>query len=46
MVFLGLGFVAFATVASVALAVDTTKDPELVAKLRMASTNLDRMALL
>jgi hypothetical protein len=46
MVFLGLGFIAFATVASVALAVDTSKDPELVAKLRMANTNLDRMALL
>jgi len=46
MVFLGLGFVAFATAASVALAVDTNKDPDLVAKLRMANTNLDRMALL
>lgn len=46
MVFLGLGFVTFAVVASVALAVDTAKDPDLVAKLRMANTNLDRMALL
>jgi hypothetical protein len=46
MVFLGLGFVAFAVVASVALAADTDKDPDLVAKLRMANTNLDRMNLL
>lgn len=46
MVFLSLGFIAFATVASVALAVDTNKDPDLVAKLRMANTNLDRLALL
>lgn len=46
MVFLGLGFVTFAVVASVVLAVDTAKDPDLVAKLRMANTNLDRMALL
>ena len=46
MVFLGLGFVAFAIVASVALAVDNDKDPNLVAKLRMANTNLDRMKLL
>ena len=46
MVFLGLGFVAFAVVASVALAVDTNKDANLVSKLRMANTNLDRMNLL
>ena len=46
MVFLGLGFIAFATVASVALAVDNDKDPNLVAQLRMANTNLDRMKLL
>ena len=46
MVFLGLGFVAFAVVASVTLAVDTDKDPNLVSKLRMANTNLDRMKLL
>jgi hypothetical protein len=46
MVFLGLGFVAFATVASVALAVDTDKNADLVSKLRMANTNLDRMNLL
>jgi hypothetical protein len=46
MVFLGLGFVAFAVVASVALAVDTDVNPDLVAKLRMANTNLDRMNLL
>ncbi|KAK4942476.1 hypothetical protein LTR10_017772 [Elasticomyces elasticus] len=46
MVFLGLGFVTFAVVASVALAIDVDKDPDLVAKLRMANTNLDRMNLL
>ncbi|KAI1608604.1 RmlC-like cupin domain-containing protein [Exophiala viscosa] len=46
MVFLGLGFVTFAVVASVALAIDVDKDPDLVAKLRMANTNLDRMDLL
>lgn len=46
MVFLGLGFITFAVVASVALAIDTDTDPDLVAKLRMANTNLDRMKLL
>jgi len=46
MVFLGLGFVAFAVVASVALAVDTDKNPDLVTKLLTANTNLDRMNLL
>ncbi|KAJ9604073.1 hypothetical protein H2200_011596 [Cladophialophora chaetospira] len=46
MVFLGLGFVTFAIVASVALAVDNDKDPDLVSKLRLANTNLDRMKLL
>jgi hypothetical protein len=46
MVFLGLGFIVFAVIASVALAIDTDKDPDLVAKLRMANTNLDRLKLL
>lgn len=46
MVFLGLGFVTFAVVASVALAVDNDKDADLVSKLRLANTNLDRMKLL
>ena len=46
MVFLGLGFVVFAVVASVALAIDADVDPDLAAKLRMANTNLDRMNLL
>ena len=46
MVFLGLGFVVFAVVASVALAMDVDKNPELVSKLRLANTNLDRMKLL
>jgi hypothetical protein len=46
MVFLGLGFIIFAVIASVALAIDTDKDPDLVAKLRMANTNLDRLKLL
>lgn len=44
--FLGLGLGTFAIVAGVALAVDKDKDPELVSKLRMANTNLDRMNLL
>lgn len=46
MVFLGLGFTVFAVVASVALAIDTDTNPNLVEKLRMANTNLDRMKLL
>jgi len=46
MAFLGLGFLVFAVIASVALAFDVNKDPDLVAKLRMANTNLDRMKLL
>lgn len=46
MLFAGISFVVAAIVASVALAVDTDADPSLVAKLRMANTNLDRMNLL
>lgn len=46
MLFAGISFVVAAIVASVALAVDTDADPDLVAKLRMANTNLDRMKLL
>jgi hypothetical protein len=46
MVLLGLGLAAFAVVVSVVFAVDADKSPDLVAKLRMANTNLDRMKLL
>lgn len=46
MVFLGLSFVVCAVIASVAIAIDVDADPNLVAKLRMANTNLDRMNLL
>ncbi|OAP58912.1 hypothetical protein AYL99_06209 [Fonsecaea erecta] len=44
--FLGPSFLACAAVASVALAVDTDVNPSLVAQLRVANTNLDRMNLL
>ncbi|KIW88988.1 uncharacterized protein Z519_10472 [Cladophialophora bantiana CBS 173.52] len=44
--FLRLGFITFAVVASVAFAVDVDKNADLVAKLRLANTNLDRMTLL
>ncbi|OQV11163.1 hypothetical protein CLAIMM_15043 [Cladophialophora immunda] len=43
---LRVGFLALVAVASVAWAVDTDKNPDLVAKLRVANTNLDRMKLL
>lgn len=46
MLFLGIGFIVFAVVASVVLAIDKDQDPDLVAKLRVANTNLDRMNLL
>ena len=46
MAFLGLWLVVVTIIASVALAVDTDKDPELVAKLRMANTDLDRQKIL
>lgn len=46
MALLGLGFIILAVLASVALAVDKDKDPALVAKLRLANTNLDRLKLL
>jgi hypothetical protein len=46
MVLLGVGLAAFAVVVSVVFAVDTDKNPDLVAKLRVANTNLDRMKLL
>lgn len=46
MLFAGISFVVAAIVASVALAIDVDADPDLVAKLRMANTNLDRMNLL
>jgi hypothetical protein len=46
MVFLGLSFLVCAVIASVAIAIDVDANPSLVAKLRMANTNLDRMKLL
>jgi hypothetical protein len=46
MVFLGLSFLVCAVIASVAIAIDVDADPSLVAKLKMANTNLDRMKLL
>ncbi|KIW09724.1 hypothetical protein PV08_12008 [Exophiala spinifera] len=46
MAFFGLGFIVLAVLASLALAVDKDKDPSLVAKLRLANTNLDRLKLL
>ncbi|ETI29521.1 hypothetical protein G647_01974 [Cladophialophora carrionii CBS 160.54] len=46
MLFLALGFIAFAVVASLALAANADRETDLVAKLRMANTNLDRMKLL
>lgn len=46
MVFFGLSFVTAAVLAGVALGVDNDVNPDLVAKLRMANTNLDRMKLL
>lgn len=46
MLFAGISFTVAAIVASVALAIDTDVNPDLVAKLKMANTNLDRMKLL
>ena len=46
MAFTGLSFLICAVIASVALAIDVDANPSLVAKLRMANTNLDRMKLL
>lgn len=46
MVFFGLSFVVAAVLGGVALAVDNDVNPDLVQKLRMANTNLDRMKLL
>ncbi|KAK5311899.1 hypothetical protein LTR93_011539 [Exophiala xenobiotica] len=46
MAVLGFGFIVVAVLASLALAVDNDKDPGLVAKLRLAYTNLDRLKLL
>ncbi|KAJ9606058.1 hypothetical protein H2204_015725, partial [Knufia peltigerae] len=46
MAFFGLGFIVLVVLASLALAVDKDKDPGLVAKLRLANTNLDRLKLL
>jgi len=46
MVFTCLLSIVAITIASVALAIDADVNPDLVAKLRMADTNLDRMALL
>ncbi|KAH0835240.1 hypothetical protein AYO21_09456 [Fonsecaea monophora] len=44
--FIGPSFLSCLAVASVALAVDNDKNPDLVAKLRVADTHLDRMNLL
>lgn len=41
-----LTLIACAVLASVALAIDVTSNPDLVAKLKMSATNLDRMKLL
>ena len=46
MAFTGLSFLICAVIASVALAIDVDANPSLVAKLRLANTNLDRMNLL
>lgn len=46
MVFFGLSFVVAAVLGGVALAIDNDVNPDLVQKLRMANTNLDRMKLL
>lgn len=46
MLFTGVSFLVAAIVGGVALAADNKPDADLVAKLRMANTNLDRMALL
>jgi hypothetical protein len=46
MAFMGLSFLVCAVIASVAIAIDVDADPSLVAKLRLANTNLDRMNLL
>ena len=46
MLFAGISFTVAAIIASVALAIDVDSNPELVTKLRMANTNLDRMKLL
>ena len=46
MLFAGVSFIVAAIIASVALAVDTNVNPDLVQKLKMANTNLDRMKLL
>lgn len=46
MVFIGALCTVAIVLAGVAFGVDTDKDPDLVAKLRTATTNLDRMKLL
>lgn len=46
MLFCGISFVVAAILAGVALGVDNDVNSDLVAKLRMANTNLDRMKLL
>lgn len=46
MLFAGISFVIAAVIGSVALAIDVDSSPDLVAKLKMANTNLDRMNLL
>lgn len=46
MLFAGISFTICAIIASVAIAIDIDNNPDLVAKLRMANTNLDRMNLL
>lgn len=46
MLFAGVSFTICAIIASVAIAIDVDSNPDLVSKLRMANTNLDRMNLL
>lgn len=46
MVFFGISFIVAAVLAGIALGVDNDTNPDLVSKLRMANTNLDRMNLL
>ncbi|KKY26287.1 putative spherulin-1A [Phaeomoniella chlamydospora] len=46
MTFLGLWLIVVTIIASVALAVDVDVNPDLVAKLKMANTALDRLKLL
>lgn len=46
MMFCGITFIVAAVLGGVALGIDNDVNPDLVSKLRMANTNLDRMKLL